>query len=638
MTLDSGVRSLELAVADELVERGLLKPDQRDWALQVQKRTGSPLQSILVVSGLVRRVELYGVLAELWRAPYLDLTKEKLDKSLLTGLDPDRLVHEGWVPVRRLDGNAGQDTVLVAGMHPPQQEWLADISRQLGGRVSYALTTDWDLRYALQHSLRDVVLDRAAMGLWRRSEAQSARSTLFTSQKVFLAVVVIAIVAGLVIRPIPTVQAISVIVSLTFGILVVFKFAVCMAGARQERFESVSDAEVAALRDADLPVYTVLVPLFREANVIHALIENLAELDYPPAKLDILILLEENDTETIAAFKAASPPQSMTMIVVPKGAPQTKPRACNVGLFFARGDFLVIYDAEDKPDPNQLKKAVVAFGRGDERLVCVQAALNYWNIGENILTRMFTLEYSFWFDYMLPGLEKLRLPIPLGGTSNHFRTEGLRKLGGWDPYNVTEDADLGIRASALGYTVGVVNSTTYEEANRAAGNWIRQRSRWIKGYMQTVVVHTRHPLALIKVAGARETLAFMLLIAGTPVMFLLVLPLYAVFIASLAIPSQVYSQLFPGWVLWLSLLNLILGNALMIYICMMGAFKRERYELVGWALFNPLYWILHSIASYKALWQLITRPHYWEKTTHGISSYATPPPVPAIPHPRVSVD
>jgi cellulose synthase/poly-beta-1,6-N-acetylglucosamine synthase-like glycosyltransferase len=211
---------------------------------------------------------------------------------------------------------------------------------------------------------------------------------------------------------------------------------------------------------------------------------------------------------------------------------------------------------------------------------------------------------------MLPGLDKLRLPIPLGGTSNHFRTDGLRRLGGWDPFNVTEDADLGIRAAALGYTVGVVNSTTFEEANRSAGNWIRQRSRWIKGYLQTVLVHTRHPVSLVR---------------STPVTFLLTLPLYAVFAASLIAPSPVYSELFPGWVLWLSLVNLIVGNALMIYVCMMGAFKRRRYRLVPWALLNPAYWILHSIASYKALWQLITRPHYWEKTTHGISRLAGDP-------------
>jgi glycosyltransferase XagB len=207
-------------------------------------------------------------------------------------------------------------------MHPPQRAWLANIARQLGCQISYAVTTDWDLRYALQHSLRDVVLDRAAMGLWRRSEAQSARSTLFTSQKVFLVLMAAVMAAGLAIRPIPTIQVIAIVVSLSFGINVAFKFAVCMSGARQERFERVSDDEVSALQDADLPVYTVLVPLFREANVIGALIENLAELDYPPAKLDILILLEENDTETIAAFKAASPPQTMTMIVVPRALPR----------------------------------------------------------------------------------------------------------------------------------------------------------------------------------------------------------------------------------------------------------------------------------------------------------------------------
>jgi cellulose synthase/poly-beta-1,6-N-acetylglucosamine synthase-like glycosyltransferase len=225
---------------------------------------------------------------------------------------------------------------------------------------------------------------------------------------------------------------------------------------------------------------------------------------------------------------------------------------------------------------------------------------------------------------MLPGLEALRLPIPLGGTSNHFRTEALRRLGGWDPFNVTEDADLGIRAAALGFTVGVVNSTTFEEANRAVGNWIRQRSRWIKGYMQTVLVHTRQPVTFTRVTGLRQALGFLLLVAGTPITFLLALPLWGVFAASLIVPSPVYAQLFPGWVLWLSLFNLIVGNTLMIYVCMMGAFKRERYHLVLWALLNPLYWFLHSVAAYKALGQLVTRPHYWEKTAHGISRVPAP--------------
>ncbi len=163
----------------------------------------------------------------------------------------------------------------------------------------------------------------------------------------------------------------------------------------------------------------------------------------------------------------------------------------------------MIYDAEDRPDSDQLKRAVVGFRKARPGTVCLQAALNYFNAEENLLTRMFTLEYSFWFDYMLPGLDGKRMPIPLGGTSNHFDTEALRELGGWDPFNVTEDADLGIRVAARGKHVGVIDSTTFEEANRAYGNWIRQRSRWIKGYMQTTLVHTRHPVRLAREAGRR---------------------------------------------------------------------------------------------------------------------------------------
>jgi glycosyltransferase XagB len=605
-------------LADHLVARGLLSEDQRDWALRAHERTGSPLSVILVAAGLVHRLQLYRVLGDLWGAPYIDLTKEQPDRALLAGLDPDRLVREGWVPVRRLaDGH-----VLVAGPHAPDPELLAAIGRTLGAPVTYRITTDWDTRYALQHCLRHVILDRAALGLWQRSEAQSARRILSAGQWMFLAAAAAAVIAAFVLAPIGSTQVLTVVIGLLFLASVAFKFTVSMAGARRERHEAITDDDLRALRDEDLPAYTVLAPLFREANVIGDLIANLERLDYPTDKLEVLLLLEESDTETIAAAKAAGLPQWMTLILVPAGSPQTKPKACNVGLFFARGDYLVIYDAEDRPDPDQLRKAVVAFRRGGDRLVCVQAALNYWNVYENFLTRMFTVEYSFWFDYMLTGLDALRLPIPLGGTSNHFRTEALRRLGGWDPFNVTEDADLGIRAAALGQTVAVINSTTYEEANRSVGNWIRQRSRWIKGYLQTVLVHTRRPLSLLRVAGPRQTLGFMLLIAGTPLTFLFVLPLYALFVATLVVPLPVLSQLFPGWVLWVGLVNLIAGNALMIYVGMMGAFKRHRYRLVLWALLNPLYWILHSVASYKALWQLITRPHYWEKTVHGISTLA----------------
>lgn len=603
-------------LAGYLVDQGILTPEQRDWAVAAAHRTGSSIPLVLISAGIVPRRRMYEALAEFIGTPYIDLTENPPAEGMLDGLDPAELVRDGWVPVRELPGGR----ILVAGARRPWPETLASIERVLGKPIDYRVTTDLDIVQVLQHSLHDVILDQAALGLWRRSAAQSARQALFPRQQIGIGATVAVIIACFFLWPVGSLQVLSITVSCAFVITVAFKFVVCMAGARRERYQAVTDADLAELKDEDLPVYTVLAPMYREANILPQLATNLAALDYPVSKLEVLLLLEENDTETIAVARGAGLPPWMTVIVVPEGQPQTKPKACNVGLFFARGEHLVIYDAEDKPDPDQLKKAVVAFRRGGPKMVCVQAALNYWNVYENFLTRMFTAEYSFWFDYMLPGLDVLKLPIPLGGTSNHFRTEGLRVLGGWDPFNVTEDADLGIRASALGYTVGVINSTTFEEANRKFGNWIRQRSRWIKGYMQTSLVHVRAPWELVRVCGVKQTLGFLLLIAGTPASFLFVLPLWILFVASLLIRSRFFDLLYPGWTLWIGLFNLLVGNSLMVYVCMMGAFLRKRYGLVIWSLLNPVYWLMHSIASYKALWQLITRPHYWEKTNHGISA------------------
>ena len=600
-----------------LVREGWITAEQRDWATEVQERTGCRLGAILVAAGLIRRDAVYRVLARTWDCEFVDLVNTPLDLSLLDGLDPHLLAEEGWLPYGR-DG----ERILVATSERPTLERQRSILDRLCAPVSLVVTTDWDILQSLNTAFRETVVEQATLGLWRRDRMQSARQVLLAGQRVWLGLLLAGLVAGLVLAPRTTVAVLSAALSLAFLAAVLFKFVVCMVGARHENRVQVDDADVAALDPRDLPTYTVLVPVYEEANVVADLIANLGALDYPREKLEILLLLEENDTATIEAARAARPPSTITFLTVPPGHPQTKPKACNVGLFFARGEFLVIYDAEDRPEPDQLKKAVIAFRRGGDRLVCVQAALNYWNATDNWLTRMFTVEYSFWFDYMLPGLDRLRLPIPLGGTSNHFRTRGLRMLGGWDPFNVTEDADLGIRAAAFGRTVGVINSTTYEEANRAPGNWVRQRSRWIKGYLQTLLVHLRRPRALVRTAGVRRTAAFALLVGGTPATFLFTPPLYVLFVVALILPPSEMTGVFPGWVLWVILFNLLVGNGLMIYVSMMGAFKRRNYSLVLWALLNPVYWLLHSAAAYKALWQLATKPHYWEKTVHGLSHAA----------------
>ncbi|MBM6404436.1 glycosyltransferase [Phycicoccus sp. CSK15P-2] len=603
-------------LGEALVADGRLTQGQLAEALQARTRTGSTLASVLIATGAVRRRDVYEVLARVWGRPFIDLTTTELDRDLLRSVAFEELVARHWLPVRRLPGG----DVLVATSVEPSRELLDDVESTLGGPAELHVTTEWDLSRTVIRAHHDVVADRATMALWERDTDQSARQVANRTQKVVGGVSLAVLVVLLVLAPRATLIALSAVGGFGFLVSVAFKFVVCLAGARLDWFESITEEDLAGMSDEDLPSYTVLVPVFREANVVAHLIENLGALDYPPEKLQILLLLEQDDDETREAALASRPPETITLLTVPRGAPQTKPRACNVGLFFATGDCLVIYDAEDKPDPDQLRKAAVAFDRGEESLVCVQAALNYWNAEENALTRMFTLEYSFWFDYMLPGLDLRRMPIPLGGTSNHFRTAALRSLGGWDPFNVTEDADLGIRAAALGTTVGVINSTTFEEANRAYGNFVRQRSRWIKGYMQTTLVHLRHPVRLVRTVGWRATIGFALLVGGTPLSFLLVPPLYLAFVLSLLVPPDALSPYFPGWVLWVALLNLLVGNVLMIYVSMMGAFKRRRYRLVPWALLNPLYWLLHSVASYKALWQLVTRPHYWEKTDHGLSA------------------
>jgi cellulose synthase/poly-beta-1,6-N-acetylglucosamine synthase-like glycosyltransferase len=367
-----------------------------------------------------------------------------------------------------------------------------------------------------------------------------------------------------------------------------------------------------------VPVYTILVPVYREAEVFPILAAAIDKLDYPKAKLDVKILLEEDDHETIAVARASRLPSHFKLVVVPNGQPRGKPKACNYGLIHAQGEFVVIFDAEDIPEPDQLKKALIAFRKGGPDLVCVQAKLNYFNREQNLLTRWFTTEYSMWFDLFLPGLDASGAPIPLGGTSNHFRTERLRELGAWDPHNVTEDADLGMRLYKAGSKTAVIDSTTYEEANSELYNWIRQRSRWVKGYIQTYLVHMRHPVRLWRSVGPRAFLSFQLVVGGTFFGFL-VNPVFWVLTALwFTTHWALIKDIFPGVVFYMGAIGLYLGNFAFAYLNVAGCLRRGYYGMVKYALLSPVYWALMSIAAWKGFLQLFYAPSYWEKTTHGL--------------------
>lgn len=604
-------------LGDRLIAAGLLNQKELDRALALQKRTKEPLGRILISLGLVRRYDLFQILASQWGLPFVDLLRQPPDLSLVKRFVPESLIQDKFLPLRRTAG--GLD---IAVARQPDQELETLLRKVLGpGHYRYYVTTEWDIDQVVRSGFRQELLDGAVYGLYYRNPNESAYTTFTLRQFIILAATLLGLLACLYFAPVPTLVILNLLVNLAFLANIMFRFVISLVAAGFEKWEAVSSEEVSALRDEDLPTYTILVPVYHEANVVKLVLQNLAKLDYPPEKLDILVLLEEDDKETLEAAKAARPPGNVQLVVVPDQTPKTKPKACNVGLYFARGDYLVIYDAEDRPDPDQLKKAVVAFHKGPSNLVCVQTALNYFNVRENFLTRMFTLEYSYWFDYMLPGLYRLGLPIPLGGTSNHFKTEMLRELGGWDPFNVTEDADLGVRAATRGYTVGVVNSTTYEEANANSHNWIRQRSRWIKGYMQTSLVNLRAPSRLIRAVGVRQTAGFLLLVVGTPISLLAAPLMWLLFIVWMITGTQDLDFLFPPLTSYISMFNLLLGNGIAIYTNMLAVFKRKYYDLTLWALCNPIYWAYQYIAAYKALKQLLTKPFFWEKTIHGISKH-----------------
>lgn len=402
-----------------------------------------------------------------------------------------------------------------------------------------------------------------------------------------------------------------------------FDFYLIQKGYRKQPEIHISQAQLGASRRKAWPKYTILCPLYKEWQVLPQFVTAMSKLDYPKDKLQILLLLEEDDRESIQHIQeyARKLPRFFKIVIVPDSLPKTKPKACNYGLLQATGEFVVIYDAEDVPDPKQLKKAVLAFEGLDPKTICLQAKLNFYNPHHNILTRIFTAEYSLWFDLVLTGMQSIETPIPLGGTSNHFRVSKLRQLHAWDAFNVTEDADLGIRIAKRGYRTAILDSVTLEEANSHFMNWINQRTRWIKGYLQTYFVHTRD-LSMFRLATRRHQRYTFQLVIGAKILSTLVNPfMWATTIAYFAFRPYIGTTIesfFPPAVYYMGVFCFIFGNFLYLYYYMIGCAKRGHYELIKYAYLVPFYWLSMSYAGWLAVISLIREPHYWHKTVHGL--------------------
>ncbi len=465
---------------------------------------------------------------------------------------------------------------------------------------------------AVQAVCADALASRASSGLHAAMPHLSARERFSRPQALAIGLLAAAIAAAGWAAPQAAALAAFALASVLFLLIAALRLAALL-----------HDPPLPALppmEDARLPVYTVIVPLYRETRVLDQIIAALMALDYPEEKLDIKLVIEQADGPMRKALRERILPACFEVLTVPDVAPRTKPKALNYALAFARGELVTIYDAEDIPHPAQLRTAAAHFAASAPDLACLQARLSWYNAAETWLTRMMAAEYAGHFDVLLPFMAARGWPFPLGGTSNHFRIHALRAAGGWDPHNVTEDADLGFRLARLGWRVSVLPSVTWEEACTTLAAWRAQRARWIKGWLQTWLVHMRQPLRFVRQSG-------------WPGMLVLQAMMGAGVLAALAHPFLLAHALWrllhplppdgPWAFAGVSISALVLASGYLaaMAINLLGMARRGLLRLWPALLALPLYWLAISQAAWLALWDFIRRPHHWRKTSHGRSAF-----------------
>lgn len=586
-----------------LVESGKIGEAALKAALQRQREEGGRLGDILVAEGYLSTLELNRALGRQLGLPFVNLMEEPPDPDLLAEADPAFCLENRCLPWRSLRGQE----VFVSADPGKTRKALEEAQRP----ALVFVTSSFDLLWTAGRHFRERLTARARLALCETMPDASARQlTTPALRRTGLAALALTCLAFLLFGA-PALGALNVVAGSTFLALAALRGFSLIYGLVPLAPPKLQRAPT------ELPGYTIMVPLLQEAAILPGLTSALKNLDYPAAKLDIKLVLEEGDEETLAAAKALRLPSHFEFIIVPKSEPLTKPKALNYALPFARGEFLVVYDAEDIPAPDQLRMAVAAFDAGGPRLACVQGQLMFYNARETWLTRQSAIEYAALFELLLPALARFSLPFPLGGTSTHFRKDILKAAGAWDPFNVTEDADLGLRLHELGYRTTLIPSLTQEEATLTLDAWMRQRTRWLKGWMQTLLVRLKAPLRMAR-ALRPAGFIFSFIVLGGFVLAALLHPLAYVMAGGLIL-SAFFGLVSGDPLATFHLTVLIVGAAASITAGLAAGLRRFGPAIALHALLMPFYWLLISAASYRALWQLIRKPNYWEKTRHGLS-------------------
>lgn len=592
--------------------RGILADEVLDMAAQRSREVGIGADQVLIRWG------------EIEESTYLD------HLASFCGIERARLEY-----IDRYDCPLRDDQLLFAALHrilpiykngrllyvkTPEGYAARRISElsiryeEAAKRICLATRAEFD-SFLIRHA--EIALARtAADGLHERMPHLSAAPARRIQRgPVHFLSLALALAAPLIVAPLLVIQICGAILAIWFLLFTGLRLAGSFAPRpRAKRF--------ARLPDDQLPIYTVIVALYREAKSVAALMQSLDALDYPREKLDIKLVIEPDDAQTLAAIIRLGPLPHVQIVTAPGYGPRTKPKALNYALTMARGTFLAVFDAEDRPDPDQLREALHLFR--DERVACAQASLCIDNTADGWLPRMFTTEYAGQFDVFLQGFSRFEMPLPLGGSSNHFRTSTLREVGGWDAYNVTEDADLGFRLARFGYRSVMFASTTYEEAPARFGAWLRQRSRWMKGWMQTWIVHMRSPVRLWQDAGARGFFTLNIIVGGNVLTALA----HPIMLAEIIVPMvmQAFDRNVPSFLAsnfaGLHVAAIAAGYFSTVVVGLIGLARRKLLHEAWILLLTPIYWICLSIAAWRALYQLLTDPYRWEKTEHGLARHS----------------
>ena len=590
-----------------LVADGDLSAHDQLGILAVQNRVDARYGDILLARGLIGRDVLYDAIARQYRVPVARFDRCAPDIRLIDAYGVQDCLSHGLLPWRRAGG-----MVVVATARPEQFEDRKPALEAKFGPVQMAITGELELhRAVLSHHPRTL----AAAAETRVAASESCREWPDNIMPGMAMAFGVALMIGLIAAPGAVFAVLLGWAMLTLVLNTALKLAIAINHICAGRTDQV-DTDNAPIV-ARLPSVSILVPLYKERAIAERLVKRLAKLDYPRELLDICLVVESNDTVTCDTLDRIDLPAHMRQIVVPHSDLKTKPRALNYALDFCRGSIVGVYDAEDAPAPDQIMRVVQRFHERGPRVACLQGVLDFYNARTNWLSRCFTVEYAMWFRVVLPGLARLGFAIPLGGTTLFFRRKVLDELGGWDAHNVTEDADLGIRLARHGYVTELIDTVTEEEANCRFWPWIKQRSRWLKGYAITWAVHMRSPRLLWQQLGPWRFFGVQLLFLGTISQFLLAPMLWTFWVLPFGLPHPV-NALLPTGAFRAIVIAFAASILVDILIGMLAVRGPKHRFLMSWVPTLYCYFPMAALASYKGVFELITRPFYWDKTAHGV--------------------